>query len=62
MAECPECKRDSLEYSEGKRVAWCLYSGCDFTTSVKNYEEYASQFERSQESPVIDGEKEQAFA
>ncbi len=62
MAECPECKRDSLEYSEGKRVAWCLYSGCNFTTAVNNYEEYAAQFERAEEPTVVNFEKQQALA
>jgi hypothetical protein len=46
MAECPKCKRDSLEYSEGKRAAWCLYSDCTFNAAVKDYNDYAAQFER----------------
>lgn len=54
MAECPRCNRNSLEYSEGKRAAWCLYSDCTFTTPVKDYNEYVEQFERTEDSIVRD--------
>jgi len=46
MAQCPKCKRNSLEFSEGKSVAWCLYPDCTFCASVRDYADYASQYER----------------
>lgn len=58
MAQCPKCKRNSLEYSEGKLVAWCLYSECDFSENVKDYQDYASKFE-AVESPQPIIEKQQ---
>lgn len=50
MAQCPKCKRNSLEYSEGKLAAWCLYPECAFCIPVKGYNDYAAQFEKPEET------------
>lgn len=48
MAHCPKCGRNSLEYSERRSEAWCLYSECGFSTQVKDYADYSVHFERGQ--------------
>jgi hypothetical protein len=45
MAQCPKCRRNSLEFSEGKSVAWCLYSECTFCAPVRDYSDYVEQYE-----------------
>ena len=45
MATCPECNKNSLEFSMVRKVAWCLYSDCAFSQPVKSYEEYIREFE-----------------
>lgn len=50
MSCCPKCGRNSLEFSDKRKMAWCLYvEDCGFETSVENYdnyiEKYASQIE-----------------
>jgi len=47
MASCPKCKRDSLEYSELRSAAWCLYAECAFSERVHGYDDYVNKFESS---------------
>jgi len=47
MAHCPKCGRNSLEYSERRSEAWCLYSDCAFSQQVATYNEFVTQFEKS---------------
>jgi hypothetical protein len=49
MATCPECNRNSLEFSDVRKAAWCLHSDCEFTKPVKSHEEYIREFERPAE-------------
>lgn len=46
MAQCPKCQRSSLEYSEGRKVGWCLYADCGFSDPVQSYDDYVERFER----------------
>lgn len=58
MAQCPKCNRSSLEYSEGKLAAWCLYSECAFCENVKDYQDYASKFEAVEPpQPIIEKQR-----
>jgi hypothetical protein len=41
---CPKCKRNSLEFSEVRKVAWCLYSECGYEKSVGSYNDYIKKF------------------
>ena len=61
MAQCPSCRRNSLEYNEGKLVAWCLYSDCAFREKIKDYDDYAIKFEQF-EKPMSKAEKNSAYA
>lgn len=45
MATCPKCQRNSLEFSEVRKAAWCLYADCGFTKNVANYNDYLLEFE-----------------
>ena len=45
MAICPKCQRNSLEFSEVRRAAWCLYADCGFGKNVASYDEYLLEFE-----------------
>ncbi len=45
MAICPECNRNSLEFSEVRKAAWCLHTDCSFGQAVKSYEEYIRKFQ-----------------
>lgn len=45
MAICPRCQRNSLEFSEVRRAAWCLYADCGFSKNVTSYDEYLLEFE-----------------
>ncbi len=47
---CPQCQRNSLEYSEVRKAAWCLYSECRFEEEIKTYNSYISKYER----PTVD--------
>jgi hypothetical protein len=49
MATCPECNKNSLEYSEVRKTAWCLYTDCAFSQPVRSYEEYILEFELTAE-------------
>ena len=51
MATCPECNRNSLEFSEIRKAAWCLYTDCAFSQPVKSHEEYILEFEPPAEVP-----------
>lgn len=54
MAECPSCHRNSLDYSYGRMVAWCLYvNGCGFEEPVENYQKFHENFSES-ESTLIE--------
>lgn len=47
MARCPSCKRNSLEHSYGRRVAWCLYfsrKDCGFEVKC-DAKEFRARFE-----------------
>jgi hypothetical protein len=47
MALCPKCKRNSLEYNDIRKTAWCLYvSDCGFEKEVKSYDVYIQKYER----------------
>lgn len=49
MAHCSSCKRNSLEHSYGRRVAWCLYfKGCGFEVPVNDYKEFRRRFEEKE--------------
>lgn len=62
MSQCPNCKRNSLEYNEGKLVAWCLYSDCAFAEKVRDYDDYAFKFEQFDNSIPSVKKKEAAYA
>jgi len=62
MAQCPQCKRNSLEYSEGKLAAWCLYLDCSFSQCVKDYADYALKFEESNILSMEEKNNNSAFA
>lgn len=48
MASCPNCKRNSLEYSDKRKTAWCLYvEDCGFQESVENYERFIEVYATS---------------
>lgn len=48
MATCPNCKRNSLEHSQGRKVAWCLYiNDCGFVEVVENYNDFLERFEKT---------------
>ena len=46
MATCPRCGRNSLEFSEPRKAAWCLYAQCGFMGTVNDYDDYVSKFEK----------------
>lgn len=47
MALCPKCNRNSLEYNDTRKTAWCLYlEDCGFTKQVDSYDAYAKKYER----------------
>jgi hypothetical protein len=51
MATCPECNKNSLEFSMVRKAAWCLYTDCAFSQPVKGHEEYILEFEHPAEVP-----------
>lgn len=55
MPVCPQCQRHSLEFSEVRKAAWCLYIECGFHDQVANYTEYVARFE---EPPTMQREEE----
>jgi len=55
MPMCPKCQRNSLEFSEARKTAWCLYIDCGFSNAVTSYKEYIAKFE---ESPIVKPEEE----
>ena len=45
MATCPKCHRNSLEYSNARHTAWCLYvDDCGFETMTNDYEAYITEY------------------
>ena len=47
MAMCPKCHRNSLEYSYGRKVAWCLYiKDCNFEIEVEDHQVFHQEFEK----------------
>lgn len=59
MPMCPKCQRNSLEFSEVRKTAWCLYIDCGFSDEVPGYKAYIAKFE---ESPVVRSEEEEIAA
>lgn len=55
MPMCPKCNRDSLEFSEARKSAWCLYIDCGFSERVTSYTDYVARFE---EPPIAQREEE----
>lgn len=51
MATCPECNMSSLEFSEIRKEAWCLYTDCAFSQPVKSREQYILEFEHAAKVP-----------
>jgi hypothetical protein len=49
MATCPECNKNSLEFSVVRKAAWCLYTDCAFSQPVKSYKEYIREFQQPSE-------------
>ena len=46
MTMCPKCNRNSLEYSEARKTAWCLYvTDCGFSEQVEGYNAYIEKYE-----------------
>jgi len=51
MSSCPRCKRNSLEFSEKRKTAWCLYvEDCGFEERVENYDSFIERYASNVES------------
>lgn len=45
MSSCPKCRRNSLEFSEKRKTAWCLYvEDCGFEEHVENYDGFIAKY------------------
>ena len=47
MPTCPKCHRDSLEFNEARKSAWCLYADCVFIEKVTSYKDYIAEFDEA---------------